>query len=98
MKTLMTYIILTILFTSQTMAQLNESTKVLIETDYGSMKILLYDDTPLHRDNFIKLVKEGFYDDQLFHRVIEKFMIQGGDPNSKDASMGEMLGMGGPGY
>ena len=71
---------------------------VLIETNFGNMKILLYEDTPLHRENFIKLVKSGFYDGLLFHRVIKKFMIQGGDPDSRDAATGAMLGNGGPGY
>lgn len=67
---------------------------VQITTDYGTMIIRLYDSTPLHRDNFIKLVKEGFYDSLLFHRVISTFMIQGGDPVSKDAADGEQLGAG----
>lgn len=71
---------------------------VLLQTDYGNMKILLYEDTPLHRENFIKLVKSGFYDGLLFHRVINGFMIQGGDPDSRNAQPGVMLGNGGPGY
>ena len=71
---------------------------VLLQTDYGNMKILLYEDTPLHRENFIKLVKSGFYDGLLFHRVINGFMIQGGDPDSRNAQPGAMLGNGGPGY
>ncbi len=71
---------------------------VEIETDMGTMKVELYDQTPIHRDNFIKLVEEGFYDDLLFHRVIKGFMIQGGDPNSRDAPQGQGLGSGGPGY
>ncbi len=71
---------------------------VTIETDYGTMKAELYNSTPLHRDNFLKLVKENFYDDLLFHRIINGFMIQGGDPQSKDAAPGARLGMGGPGY
>lgn len=70
----------------------------LIETDFGNIKVLLYNSTPHHRDNFIRLVKEGFYDGLLFHRVIEGFMIQGGDPNSRDAPEGALLGAGGPGY
>ena len=72
--------------------------KLLIETSLGNIKILLYDETPLHRDNFIKLTKSGYFDNQIFHRVIKDFMIQGGDPNSKDASKGELIGQGGPGY
>lgn len=72
--------------------------KALIETDYGDITIILYDETPLHRDNFIKLANDGFYDGVLFHRVIEDFMIQTGDPESKDAKPGEPLGRGGPGY
>ncbi len=71
---------------------------VLIETEYGSMKVLLYNETPIHKANFLKLAEEGFYDDLLFHRVMRGFMIQGGDPNSKDAAPGQMLGGGGPGY
>lgn len=73
-------------------------TKVRIETPYGDMVVKLYDETPKHRDNFIKLVKEGFYDDLLFHRVIGNFMIQGGDPDSRNAPANKMLGMGDAGY
>jgi len=71
---------------------------VLMQTTMGDMVIRLSDSTPLHRDNFLKLVKVGFYDSILFHRVIKNFMIQGGDPNSKRAVAGEPLGNGGPGY
>ena len=74
------------------------TTMVLISTSFGDMKAILYNETPLHRDNFIKLVKEGYYDGTLFHRVIDGFMIQGGDPNSKTAKPNQMLGQGGPGY
>jgi peptidylprolyl isomerase len=73
-------------------------TRVLMETNYGDIRILLYNETPLHRDNFIKLVKEHYYDSLLFHRCIQKFMIQGGDPDSRRALHGAMLGEGGPGY
>ncbi len=76
----------------------NENTTLLIETDLGNMKAILYDDTPLHRDNIIKLVKKGYYDGLLFHRVIKDFMVQTGDPKSKNAEKGERLGDGGPGY
>ncbi len=71
---------------------------VEIETDYGNMTVKLSNATPLHRDNFIKLAEEGYFDGLLFHRVINGFMVQGGDPNSKDAAPGQALGMGGPGY
>ncbi len=72
--------------------------KVKISTSYGDMILVLYNETPKHRDNFIKLVKEGYYNDLLFHRVMKDFMIQGGDPESKNASPNQMLGRGGPGY
>ena len=73
---------------------------VMVEmtTNYGKMLLLLYDDTPLHRDNFIKLAVEGTFDGLLFHRVIGKFMIQGGDPDSRGAKPGKMLGEGTLGY
>src|SRR5215211_5028151 len=71
---------------------------VLLQTNYGDIIVRLYDSTPLHRDNFLKLVKVGFYDSVLFHRVIQDFMIQSGDPNSRQAKQGQPLGNGGPGY
>lgn len=71
---------------------------VEIETKFGTMLIELSDATPQHRDNFLKLAEQGFFDGLLFHRVINGFMIQGGDPNSKNAKEGEALGSGGPGY
>lgn len=67
---------------------------VVMETTMGTIELKLYDQTPLHRDNFISLVKEGAYDSLLFHRVIRDFMIQGGDPDSKHAEPGVMLGEG----
>ncbi len=76
----------------------DEFTYAEIETDFGTMKVKLYNSTPKHRDNFIKLANENFYDDLLFHRVINGFMIQGGDPDSKNAAPGVQLGGGGPGY
>jgi len=72
--------------------------KVKIQTMFGDIIVRLYDETPIHRDNFIKLAKEGYYDGTLFHRVIKDFMIQGGDPDSKGAPAGKMLGVGGPDY
>jgi cyclophilin family peptidyl-prolyl cis-trans isomerase len=73
-------------------------TKVKVFTPYGKMIIRLYDETPLHRDNFVKLVKRKFYDSLLFHRVIKNFMIQGGDPDSKNAKPDAALGSGDVGY
>ena len=69
-----------------------------ISTDYGKMKVILYKETPQHKNNFIKLANEGFYNDLLFHRIIKGFMIQGGDPQSKGAPAEKRLGTGGPGY
>ena len=76
----------------------NKMTKVKLETSMGNIVVELYNETPLHRDNFIKLVKEGYYDGVLFHRVIKDFMIQTGDGNSKTAGPNDMLGDGDPGY
>jgi len=83
-------------FTNSNDAQKTEM--VVLSTEFGDMTILLYDETPLHKANFLKLVKEGFFDDLLFHRVIEGFMVQGGDPESRGAAAGTGLGKGGPGY
>ncbi|MBL7730361.1 MAG: peptidylprolyl isomerase [Chitinophagaceae bacterium] len=71
---------------------------VLLQTSMGDITVRLSDLTPLHRDNFLKLVKTGYYDGVLFHRVIKDFMIQAGDPTSKDAKPGLPLGSGGPSY
>ena len=76
----------------------NKMTKVKLETSLGDIVVELYNETPQHRDNFIKLVKEGYYDGVLFHRVIKDFMIQTGDGNSKTAGPDDMLGDGDPGY
>jgi cyclophilin family peptidyl-prolyl cis-trans isomerase len=78
---------------SQTKTQ-EKVVKFVIHTDLGDMKGILYNETPKHRDNFVKLVKNGTYDGTLFHRVILGFMIQGGDPNSKTAQPGQGLGTG----
>ena len=71
---------------------------VTIKTKYGDMVAILYDETPKHKENFIKLAKEHYYDSLLFHRVIQGFMIQGGDPDSRNAASTQRLGNGGPGY
>lgn len=96
---------ITILFVAVCFAQKDSTVKkkdrkrdVLIQTNYGDIIVRLSDSTPLHRDNFLKLVKVGFYDSILFHRVIKNFMIQAGDPNSRHAEAGKPLGSGGPGY
>lgn len=78
--------------------QCRKSVEVLLETDMGDIRIVLSDSTPLHRDNFVRLVEEGYFDSLLFHRVIENFMIQGGDPDSRYAEPGARLGEGGPDY
>lgn len=75
-----------------------KETQLKIETTLGAITVKLYDDTPKHRDNFIKLAKEGMYNGTLFHRVIKDFMVQAGDPDSKNASKGQMLGAGDVGY
>jgi peptidyl-prolyl cis-trans isomerase B (cyclophilin B) len=86
-----------LLLLSQCSSNKND-TVVTIKTSQGDMVAILYDETPKHKANFIKLAKEGFYNDLLFHRIIQGFMIQGGDPDSKNATSGQPLGMGGPGY
>lgn len=77
---------------------MDKETIVLMKTSKGDIKIKLYNETPKHRDNFIKLVENGTYKDLLFHRVIKDFMVQGGDPESKEATPGKMLGSGDVGY
>lgn len=71
---------------------------MVVETTMGTVEFKLYNETPLHRDNFIRLAEEHYFDSLLFHRVIDDFVIQGGDPNSKYAKPGEMLGDGEPDY
>jgi cyclophilin family peptidyl-prolyl cis-trans isomerase len=93
-KTLVGVFIIT-LFALNALAQKN---KVKIETEYGNIIVMLYDSTPLNTQNMIKVAKEHGYDSTLFHRVIPEFMIQGGDPNSKNAKPGQTLGEGGLAY
>ncbi len=77
---------------------MSEETRLKIETTAGDIVVKLYNETPKHRDNFIKLAEDGTYEGTLFHRVIKDFMIQAGDPDSKNASKGQMLGAGDVGY
>jgi cyclophilin family peptidyl-prolyl cis-trans isomerase len=88
------------LFALNTFAQKKSKKDELITltTEYGKMRIILFDETPKHKENFIKLTKDKFYNDLLFHRVIKDFMVQGGDPNSRDAKPDIMLGKGDNGY
>ncbi len=93
-------ILLAILLVSCGNAQDNSGKRplVVITTEFGAMKIELYNETPKHRDNFLKLAKSEYFDGLLFHRVIKEFMIQGGDPDTRNAQPGQKLGNGGPGY
>ena len=93
MGKIVTLILLTALFSGCT-----NSNIVTLETSEGTMRLRLYDDTPKHTENFKRLVRNEYYDGLLFHRVIEGFMIQGGDPDSRNAAPGALLGEGGPGY
>ena len=100
------YLLLTISFCGLTACKtgtkkggnMDNETLVKIETTLGDIKVKLYNETPKHRDNFIKLAEEGVYEGTLFHRVIKDFMIQAGDPDSKNAPKGKMLGAGDVGY
>lgn len=97
--TIVSLIILLCLPAIEVRSQENNSGRLIkIETSQGDMLVRLYDETPGHRDNMIKLIKEGFYVNHLFHRVIKDFMVQGGDPHSVGAEKGQRLGSGGPGY
>jgi cyclophilin family peptidyl-prolyl cis-trans isomerase len=90
--------LLMIVFSCGNTKSQNDEAQILIKTEYGNIKIKLYDKTLEHKKNFEKLVSEGFYDELLFHRVIQNFMIQGGDPESKNAEPGKLLGGGSPDY
>lgn len=85
-------------FSPYLVAQTSSETIIVFETSKGILKIKLYEETSMHKDNFIKLVNQGFYNGLLFHRTIKNFMIQTGDPKSKGSKPGEPLGTGGPGY
>lgn len=87
-----------IILSSVPLTALAQKYKVVMQTDKGTIKMVLHDETPKHRDNFVKLAREGFYEGVLFHRVIKDFMIQGGDPESKNAPADKMLGAGSLGY
>ena len=89
---------LSILTLSAQKTKVEKRPRVEIRTELGTMVVELYNETPQHRDNFLKLVKEQYYDSLLWHRIIPAFMVQGGDPNSKHAPAGTPLGNGGPGY
>jgi peptidyl-prolyl cis-trans isomerase B (cyclophilin B) len=92
------FVIMSIAQKDSTLKKKDRKRDVLLQTNYGDIVVRLSDSTPLHRDNFLRLVKTGYYDSVLFHRVIQNFMIQGGDPESKHAAGGQPLGNGGPGY
>lgn len=94
-----TVLFLMLLVSASLFAQdLKKCAVVRIRTNYGTMDVALYNETPLHRDNFLKLVRSGYYNGVLFHRVIKDFMIQAGDPNSKDTTYTGPLGAGDIGY
>jgi cyclophilin family peptidyl-prolyl cis-trans isomerase len=100
MKHLLCLLLLIVLGVPSARAQKTKKKDYLVtlQTDQGTLRLILHDQTPLHKANFLKLAKEGFYDGLLFHRVIDDFMIQGGDPNSKAAQPGVALGSGGVDY
>lgn len=99
MRKLMLFLLLFVLsFDALEAKKRDDRSVVRIETTSGVIRVALWDDMPKHRDNFLKLVSEGFYDGTLFHRVIKDFMIQGGDPDSKTAKPGQLLGNGGLKY
>lgn len=98
MKRVFCLLLIAVLAGASVLTAQEKETLVLIDTDMGKIKVKLYNETPLHRDNFIKNVNEGLYTDLLFHRIIRQFMVQGGDINSKDAPIEMHLGDGDLGY
>ena len=98
-RILFVLVLLLSLFALSAQAKKKEKRAIVrIETSCGVVRVALFDETPLHRDNFLKLASEGYYDGTLFHRCIKDFMIQGGDPDSRSALKGQLLGEGGPDY
>ncbi len=100
MKKKFLFVVIALFFAQASFAQ-KKSRKdylITISTEFGDMQLVLFDQTPKHKENFIKLANDGFYNGTLFHRIIDGFMIQGGDPNSKNAQPGQMLGDGDVGY
>jgi len=97
MKKIFASLIFTFLVTFQVFTQ-KASPEIVLQTSEGNITLRLYDNTPLHSKNFVKLVNDGYYDNQLFHRVIKNFMIQSGDPGSINAKPSARLGSGGPNY
>ncbi len=99
LNTFILFVCTTISFAQTAAKKITEKEHIVaITTEFGTMKLKLYNETPQHRDNFLKLAKEGYYDSLLFHRIIKGFMIQGGDPKSKNAPAETMLGGGDIGY
>ena len=98
MKKLIPILVVLMLFGLSACETKEKFEHIEIETNFGTMEVMLYNSTPGHRDNMLKLVKENFYDGLLFHRVVKDFMVQGGDPNSRGAGPEVSLGGGGPGY
>lgn len=97
-KTVLSILLFCCLLTACAQTKKGDESVVTIKTNHGDMVAILYNETPKHKENFIKLINQKFFDSLLFHRVIPEFMIQGGDPNSKKAAAGQSLGNGGPGY
>ena len=97
-KTLLLFVILFLTFEGVAQKKKKFDYLVTIQTSYGNIEMILFDETPKHKENFLKLSREGYYDSTLFHRVLDNFMIQGGDPNSKPSGDASKIGFGNPGY